>query len=104
LLYELALGAHWPRVTNTGFRTFGIGYGGFHSECNSPSGDKIRNIAQYGNLDTAKLVMVTGDYDGNIDFMWYGIASSQCFSNITTWDFGDYSGAASDDVVNVFAR
>jgi hypothetical protein len=88
---------------NTGFRTFGVGYGGFHSECNSPTGFKIANRTS-SNLDPAKLVMIAGSYDASLTFMWYSISSPLCFTDITTWEFGDYSGAASDEVVNVFMR
>ena len=89
---------------DTGFKTFGAGYGGFHSECGSPNGWKIRNFAQYGNLDSAKLVMLAGSYDGSMLFMHYGVSSSLCFSNLSTWGFEDYEGSTSDEVVNVFTR
>ena len=69
-----------------------------------PTGWKIRNTAQYGTLDPTKLVMVASSYDGNIIFMDYGLSSSQCFSNFTTWAFYDYYGAASDEVVSMFTR
>jgi hypothetical protein len=63
----------------------------------------MRNLPS-ANLDPTKLVMVAGSYDGNIAFMCYGISTSQCFSNISTWNFNDYGGAAVDEVVNVFTR